>query len=149
METTETETAVSPSQEAVESIDRILEVWRQRICDLEVRINWLEAHRAKIQSLGPVAECGDCLDWEHVSHDQTMKILLAFPGTWDKKQGADEQSIDYTRRPDGEPLTLRVWQAKLGPNCRIVEEVKHFPEMVIKARSEIVRKVVCDGQEVA
>lgn len=149
MSTETAEPAVSPSQEAVESVDRILAVWRQRICELEKRINWLEANRAKVQSCGPVTECGYMLDWEHASHEQAMKILLAFPGTWDKTQGSDSQTIDYIKRPEGEPLTLRVWQAKLGPNCRIVEEVRRVPRMVIEARDEIVRKVVCDGKEVA
>lgn len=146
---TETAEAESPSKEAIESVDRILAVWRQRICELEQRINWLEANRDKVESLGPVSECGWYLDWENVTHEQAMRILLAFPGTWDKNQGSDAQTIDYTKRVQDEPVTLRVWRAKLGPNCRIVEEVRRCPRVVIEERDEIVRKVVCDGKEVA
>lgn len=84
-----------------------------------------------------VSFCGSYLDFDHLSHEDVIKVIKAVGGKWNKEPC--DGKINYSTTIEG--MRLRCWQGEPPPSCRIVEE-----EVVIPAqpeRREMRRKLVC------
>ncbi len=79
------------------------------------------------------------IDFNHLTHAETIQVIRAFGGKWDKKY--DEDKINYTRRDEVDGLIIRVWQGEPPPFCKIVEVEVEVPAQA--ATTKKVKKVVC------
>lgn len=80
------------------------------------------------------------LDFDRLSHDQVVKVMLAFPGEWDK-QYTSSTNIDYILDLPDEKMRVRCWQGAPPPNCKIIEVDQVIPAQ--PERTVKVRKLQC------
>jgi hypothetical protein len=133
-----------------EQIKIILKYNKSYIKQKQSFVNWLEANFTTILELSKSWNKSACIgsgygsiDFENLTHEEAIKVMLAFPGKWDKVY--NETTINYRmQHPDG--FILSLWMSSPPPNCKIVEEVVNVPEKVtvVAAHKKLVRKIVCN-----
>jgi hypothetical protein len=120
-------------QEEVDALAR-------QIASKKSQIEWLERHRAKLESLPPASInefIGARLDFDDLSHDRVIEVIKAFGGKWEKSISARSgDRIDYRTVFDG--FAVRCYAGEPPPACKIVEVEEYVPASVQK-----VRKLVC------
>jgi hypothetical protein len=104
------------------------------------RLKFIQKHAAKLSGLPSVDLYGCQLDFNRLTHPDTIKVIRAFGGKWDKQLTDGESArVDYTRTIDG--IIVRIWNGEPPPNCKIVETVQLVPE--VPASTRVVRRLVC------
>ena len=125
--------------------EKVIARLREKVASLNRRIEWLIEHTDQMEQCpeASISLLFDTMDFDLLSHAEVVKVLLAFPGYWNKKidENDGKPTIHYTQEVDG--ITVRCWHGQPPPSCRIVEESVEIPETVIPAHKEIKRKLVC------
>jgi hypothetical protein len=122
----------------MKTIDKIKEQ-QQRLAAIAA---FVEKYLPTYEGLEP-SFCGDTLDFDYPTHEQTVEIILALGGKWDKKLSCTDVNFDYTRTEPIDGLYVRVWCGTPPPNCRIVTTEVDIPAQVIPAGKRKIKKVVC------
>lgn len=119
-------------------IARIQGGLQENIALSQRQITFLTMHKDKLTDLALLGikanVCYHYIDFDNLNHDQAVKVLLAFPGTWEKH--ANETTIDYIREQDN--MFIRCYHSAPPPNCKIIEE-----EVEVPAHTKLVRRLQC------
>lgn len=120
--------------------DKLLSTINDRQQDLDSQREMVEALSEPLSQLDLDAMLygSTQLDFDGLSHAEVVKVIRAFGGKWSKTP-SDNATVDYLATVDG--FTIRCWQGKPPPNCKIVEE-----DVLIPAQPERmgkIRKLVC------
>lgn len=106
----------------------------------------------KLEQLPGATICGSYIDFDRLEHADVIKVIRTFGGKWKKSLNGTER-VDYERKLDC-GITLRCWNGKPPPSCRVVEIEEEVPEQVIPAKpaeperiipahKRKVRKMIC------
>jgi hypothetical protein len=107
-------------------------------------LRWLRANAEKLKGLRGGVLWQSQLDFNELSHSETIKLVRTFGGKWRKTPNVGKlHKVDYTAQIDG--ILVRSWASAPPPSCRIVEVEVDVPEQIIPAHKEKVRKMVCKG----
>lgn len=123
--------------EVQEKIDR----YQQIIVLFELAKDYIRINTDKFATLPDATIFESCgvvyIDWNSLSHDQVMKVVIAFGGRWERKPNGDR--INYSKLVDG--IMLRCYQGQPPPNCQIVYEEYEIPAQPAKTGRRA--KMVC------
>jgi hypothetical protein len=106
--------------------DKLTSKIKAEIAEREQQLEFLESIKEQLQSVSCNAVFyGDGIDFDNMTHSETIGVIKAFGGDWEKKPNANGTSIDYER--DWEGRTLRVWAGQPPPNCKLVDVIETVP----------------------
>ena len=121
--------------------DKLLQKLDNDIRDLEEKVRRLKELPPSFDDLKLEASfCGDYIDFDHLEHDQVVKVIQAIGGKWNKNLGSVEGTIDYTTTTESGQL-LRCYAGKPPPNCKIIDVLEEVPAQ--PARTVMRKKLVC------
>lgn len=108
---------------------------------LQNRLEWLQINQSMFKDCpdAPIDVMDGRLDFNYLTHAQTMQVIKALGGKWDKE--VLETKINYTREDEIDGKTIVCWQAEPPPSCRIVEVEEEVPAQPAGIRK--VRKLEC------
>jgi hypothetical protein len=106
------------------------------------KARFLKKHAEFIDSLGidSVTGYGSCIDFDHLSHSNVIKVIKHFGGKWTKS--LCDTKVNYTREAH-EGIIIRCYGGEPPPNCRIVSRTVQIPASFIAAHEETRNELVC------
>lgn len=120
---------------------------KDSIRELGKKIRWLRAHEAVLTELPAGSMCGSVLDFDRLSHAETIKLIRKLGGKWQKDRNTNatpgQTKIDYTSTVEG--MRVRIWGGEPPPSCRMVEIEEDVPEKIIPAHKVKTWKMICTG----
>ena len=122
--------------------NEILERLDREKKQIETVMEFVSAHKEKLDALNLDLVCyAGQIDFDRLSHPEIIRVIQAFPGTWEKTPSAESSGtrIDYKTEFSG--MKLRCWAGEPPPSCKIVEETVEVPAQPATTRT--VRKLVC------
>jgi hypothetical protein len=100
--------------------------------------NFIVENQAALEPFGDILSLAcwrDGLDFDNPTRQQTLDIIKAFPGTWQKRTSGP--TMHYELSVKG--FLLRCYNAELPPSCKIVRKAVIIPE-----HEEVVEEIKCD-----
>lgn len=95
---------------------------------LKAQIKWLKNHESALDKIGlPVALYADRLDFDNLTHKETVSVIRHLGGKWSKTP-QDGARINYETEIDG--MGVRVWKGEPPPNCKMVPVEVHIPARI-------------------
>ncbi len=79
------------------------------------------------------------IDINQPTREQTLAVIKAIPGDWEKEASGLEGKIDYLLKKD--EFTIRLWASPPPPSCRLIEEEVEIPAQ--PARKEKRTRLEC------
>jgi hypothetical protein len=120
----------APSVNEESHVAKAIRESQEEIAAKQAKLAFLLKHREFFEEHRLwVSDCGNFLDINWPSHDESILTIRHFGGSWKKEYAGT--SINYVATVEGVPV--RIYAGEPPPNCKIVEE-----EVVIPARTEII-----------
>lgn len=99
-------------------------------------VEFLLQNEDKFENLPYVSLAGSHLDFDNLEHPEIIAVLRTLGGKWKKSKASTEGRIDYERKV-GRFMTIRCWNGKPPPSCRMVEVEVDVPEEIIPAKPAV------------
>ncbi len=85
---------------------------------------------------------GTSMDFNYLTHAQTIEVIKLIPGKWTKKYNGDaDTSCNYVLESHPSGIQIRCWNSTLPDSCRLVEDgetiIPAQPERVVKKYKRI------------
>jgi hypothetical protein len=118
------------------------------VSTIKGEITALQAKLAQIESLSipeeldisrPPTLYGQQIDFDHLPHEDVMKVVQAIPGKWNKTPAPSGARINYELETGG--VKFRCYEGEPPPNCKIVEVLETVPAQ--PERTVTVRRLQC------
>ena len=123
--------------------------WQEELVKIQDQINAKQklhsfyiSHKAKFLSLPPLGYTYGPIDFDNLSHNDIVKVMLAFPGKWTKT--INNLRIDYRLQVE-DNITIRCYSGEPPPSCQIVEKEVEVPETYVPAHTEKRKVLKCTG----
>jgi len=128
---------INPFQSEIDGI-------HERIRKLYATRDFLRKNGQAIKDLNltvdPFIYDGNEINFRECSHEESIKVMRAFPGKWIKTY--NDSSIDYKRDGDRD-FTLLIWKASPPNTCRLIAYEVEEPEKIIPAQKVKKFKLEC------
>lgn len=82
------------------------------------------------------------VDFNSLAHVQTLEVIKAFGGKWEKELAFGVQ-VTYTRVEPFNGVAIRCWAGEGPPSCKIVEEEVIIAAQYVPEHTEKRKKLVC------
>lgn len=142
MDAIETKPTATPVEKIRDRINRRLKSCELIIASYQVSKDFVTSNLERFERLGVEPEIlGGVIDINYPTREQTVTLLMEFPGRWDKQQGGPG-TITY-RQEINEQLTLRLYCAPPPPSCKIITERVLVPAKTIPEHFEEQTRLEC------
>ena len=82
------------------------------------------------------------VDFDNLDRPDLLRVLKAFPGTWEKTINFSHTGINYTRKQLVTRFIMRCYNGLPPPSCKI-EEITEFVLVPERYEKVVTRKIVC------
>jgi len=120
--------------------DKLTSKLKREIEERQQQLEFLETIENELKAISVDAVFyGDGIDFDNLTHPQTINVIKAFGGDWEKTPSGSEAKIDYERQVNGK--RIRVWGGEPPPNCKLVDVIETIPAQPERVVTR--KKLVC------